>query len=803
MNVCKYLENNVIYLDGGMGTQLAQRGLFPGELPERWNLSHPDVVTQIHLDYFNAGCHVVNTNTFGANLLKFEKKELEEVVSAAINNARTAQITSHSAQPKWVALDIGPTGRMLAPFGDLPFEEAISVFAETVKLGVKFGVDLIFIETMNDSLETKAALLAAKENSDLPVFVSNVYGEDGKLMTGADPAAMIAMLEGMGANAIGMNCSLGPKALEPIAREYCSLASVPVIFKPNAGLPQSRDGKTVYDVSPEEFGAEVSELIRAGVRVVGGCCGTTPAHLSALIKKSKDLDPRPLKDKNITWVSSYSRSVRFDKEPILIGERINPTGKKRFQEALRHHDMDYILKEGIAQEEKGVHILDVNVGLPEIDESSMLQNAVFRLQGILDLPLQIDTSDAVAMEAALRIYNGKAMINSVNGKQESMDKVFPLAKKYGGLVVALTLDEKGIPQDAQGRVAIAKRIIKEAKRYGISKKDLIFDPLALTISSDQSSARETLRAVKAIKNDLGCHTLLGVSNISFGLPSREMINGSFFALALSSGLSAAIVNPNSLEMKKAYFSYRAIAGLDENCADYVAFASSISQGSSLELTSDHQMSFDENQTESRLQRAIVKGLKDEASHLTRQLLEGVDPLAVVQDQIIPALDLVGVAYEKKTLYLPQLLMSAEAAKCAFRVIQESMPEGKGARKFNIVLATVKGDIHDIGKNIVGLLLSNYGFQVSDLGKDVAPETIVKETIRLHAPLVGLSALMTTTVPAMEETIRQLRREAPWCKIVVGGAVLNRAYADAIGADRYAKDAMEAVRYAEEIQNKQR
>ncbi|MBQ9111976.1 MAG: homocysteine S-methyltransferase family protein [Clostridia bacterium] len=800
MKITEYIKQNTVYLDGGMGTLLQARGLAAGELPERWNITHSDIVTGIHKSYYDAGSNVVNTNTFGANILKFSHEELEEIVKSAIDNVRAAMKQSEGEQPKWVALDIGPTGRMLAPYGDFDFEEAVSVFSETVRLGARYGADLVFIETMNDSYETKAALLAAKENCDLPVFVSNAYGEDGKLMTGADPYAMVAMLEGMGADAVGVNCSLGPQALRPVVEKYIECASVPVMLKPNAGLPKVKNGRTVYDVAPDEFAADVSELVRLGVRAAGGCCGTTPEYISAVVRATKGITPLPLTSKNITCVSSYTHAIVFGDAPVLIGERINPTGKKRFKEALKANDMDYILKEGIAQEEKGVHILDVNVGLPDIDEVRMLKNAVCELQAIIDLPLQIDTSDAVAMETALRRYNGKAMINSVNGKRESMDAVFPLAKKYGGLIVALTLDESGIPADAQGRLAIAEKILTEAEKYGIDKKDIIFDPLALTISADNKAAAETLRAVEMIKTRLGCHTSLGVSNVSFGLPERDIITSSFFALALGRGLSAAIMNPYSAEMMKTYFAYRALAGLDDNCAGYIEFAQNMPKQETVTVSAGVTAEAKPSEYKSELQRAVVKGLKDRAAELTAQLIGMVEPLRIVQEEIIPALDIVGEGFEKKTVYLPQLLMSAEAAKSAFEKIKSAMPGDKAADKCRFVIATVKGDIHDIGKNIVKLLLENYGFDVTDLGRDVSPEEVVETVINLKAPVAGLSALMTTTVPAMEDTVRLLHERAPWCKVVVGGAVLNPEYAEQIGADKYAKDAMETVRYAEEINN---
>ncbi|MDD6564375.1 MAG: homocysteine S-methyltransferase family protein [Clostridiales bacterium] len=797
MKITDYIKDNILYLDGGLGTLLQAQGLKSGELPERWNITHSDVLVKIHRDYFDAGSNVVNTNTFGANSLKFDDNELETIIKSAMDNAKKAREMSDTAHEKWIALDLGPTGKMLAPYGDFDFEDAVNVFKKTVELGVKYGADLIFIETMNDSYETKAALLAAKECSDLPVFVSNAYGEDGKLMTGASPSAMVAMLEGMGADAIGVNCSLGPKALSGVVCEYLKYSSLPVILKPNAGLPKSVDGKTVFDVAPDEFACEVRKLIEKGVRLAGGCCGTTPEYIKKLVDTAKDVTPLPIKDKNITFVSSYTHSVEFGSRPVLIGERINPTGKKRFKEALRANDVDYILKEGIAQQEKGVDILDVNVGLPEIDEEKMLKTAVCELQAIIDLPLQIDSSDAVAMETALRRYNGKAMINSVNGKKESMEAVFPLVKKYGGLVVALTLDESGIPDNADDRVNIAEKILNEAKKYGIDKKDIIFDPLALTVSADNNAGKETLRAVKLITEKLDCHTSLGVSNVSFGLPRRDIINSSFFTLAMGNGLSAAIMNPYSTEMMQAYYSFCALAGLDDSCTDYIDFAQNLVVTSS--ATVEKTLEVGKEQYKSELQKAIVKGLKEQAAVLTKALLDTNEALSIVSEEIIPALDIVGSGFEKKTVYLPQLLMSAEAAKSAFEVIKESMSgTDNTSTKATIVIATVKGDIHDIGKNIVKLLLENYGYNVVDLGRDVPPENVVESTVSLHAPIVGLSALMTTTVPAMEETIKLLRKHAPWCKVVVGGAVLTQEYADAIGADHYSKDAMETVRYAEAL-----
>ena len=799
MDFKELLNSNTVILDGGMGTLLQEKGLVAGEKPERWNLSHPEIITDIHRVYFESGSDVVSTNTFGANSLKFDEAELEEIVCAAVKNAREAQKQASLNRPTFVALDIGPTGRLLKPLGDLDFEDAVEVFSKTVRLGVKYGVDLILIETINDSYEAKAALLAAKENSSLPILVSNAYGADGKLMTGASPEAMCALLEGMGADAIGANCSFGPDMLAPIVRRLIAVSSIPVFLKANAGLHFVENGKTKYGIGGKEFAEINRELVLNGLRMVGGCCGTTPEHIKALSDAVKGISPCPITEKNITAVSSYTHTVVFGDSPVLIGERINPTGKKRFKQALREHDIAYILSEGISQEEKGAHILDVNVGLPEIDEAKMLTDAVTELQTVTNLPLQIDTASPYAMETALRRYNGKAMINSVNGKKESMDAVFPLVKKYGGVVVALTLDDNGIPENAEGRVEIAKKILSEAEKYGIKKKDIIFDTLAMTVSADNNAAKATLKALKTIKNELGCHTSLGVSNVSFGLPSRDVINGIFFALALENGLSAAIMNPYSDEMMKTYYAFKALHGLDPNCAEYISASESFGVAVK-EVKEQKDVQPSGETASSELKRAIIKGMKERAGELTTEILSFTDPLSAVNDEIIPALNEVGAGFERGTVYLPQLLMSAEAAKSAFEVIKAKMTatdttvKGKGP----IVIATVKGDIHDIGKNIVKLLLENYGYDVCDLGKDVLPDAVVSKVIELNAPIAALSALMTTTVPAMEETVRLIKEKAPFCKTLVGGAVMNEDYAQMIGADGYAPDAMGAVRLVEEL-----
>lgn len=788
MNIRDFIKNNIVYLDGGMGTLLQKSGLQPGELPEHWNISHPEVIREIHKNYYDSGSNVVNTNTFGANTLKFSIDELDEIICHAVKNADEARKASSGEQEKFIALDVGPTGKLLKPLGDLDFEDAVKIFAETIRLGVKYGVDLITIETMNDSYETKAAVLAAKENSDLPIIVTNAYGENGRLMTGANPAVMAAMLEGMGVDAIGANCSLGPKQLMDVMDELLKYCSVPVAFKPNAGLPKS-DGKvTYYDVDADEFAQDIKLSVENGVRIVGGCCGTTPEYIKKVCELTRGMKPKEIEKKTYSVCTSYNKAVFFGEKPILIGERINPTGKKRFKQALLENDIGYILQEAVNQQAKGVHVLDVNVGLPGIDEAQMLTTSVCELQCVTDLPLQIDSSDPVAMESALRRYNGKAMINSVNGKEENMNAIFPLVKKYGGFVVALTLDEKGIPSTVEGRMKIARKILLTAALYGINKKDIIFDPLAMTVSADKMSAVTTLETVKKITEQLGCNTSLGVSNVSFGLPSRELVNAAFFTTAMENGLSAAIMNPYSARMMEAYYSFNVVKGLDDNCMDFINFASQ----QEVQPTVKHESSL-------TLKEAIEKGLKEKSSEITTAMLGENAPLDIVNSHVIPALDDVGRRFEEKKLFLPQLLMSAEAAKASFEVIKAAMEaDGNSVKKGNIIIATVHGDIHDIGKNIVKLLLENYGYNVIDLGKNVPPETVLNAVIENHAPLVGLSALMTTTVPAMEETVKLVKEKAPWCKTIVGGAVLTQDYADKIGADKYAADAMESVRYAETV-----
>ena len=807
MSLAELMRSGFLLLDGGMGSLLQAQGLRPGEAPETWNLSHPERISAVHRAYYEAGSHLVMANTFGVHPLRYSPGECGQMIRAAVDCVKKAREEARSGQEKYIGLDVGPCGKLLKPLGTVDFEEAVGYYAQVVRMGAACGVDCVFIETMNDSQETRAALLAAKENCGLPVFVSNAYGSDGKLMTGGTPEAMVAMLEGLGADAVGVNCSLGPEALAPIVRRYLAAASVPVLMKPNAGLPQEKDGKTYYTVLQEEFSAQIAALVPEGLRIMGGCCGTTPDYIRAQRQAVEDLQPVRRAAPEKTVIASRGQAVTLGENPVIIGERINPTGKKRLRQALADGDLAYVLNEAIAQEERGAEMLDVNVGTPGIDEAEMLRRVVEELQAITDLPLQLDTADPAAMEQALRVYNGKAMINSVNGKQEVMDAVFPLVKKYGGAVVALTLDEAGIPQTAEGRLAIAGKILSEAEKYGIRRKDILFDPLTMTVSADASAARVTLDALRLIRQETGCATVLGVSNVSFGLPAREVLGSTFLTMALQNGLSAAIMNPLSDAMMGAMISYRTLTERDENCGAYIRFAgtlpakAAVAAGPAVNRPGAEAGKAEEGHG---LRRAVVKGLCREAGRLAREALEGgQDGLVLIRDEIIPALDEVGRGFEEKRIYLPQLMMSAEAAESAFgevRVRNTGKPE-KTEEKCRVVLATVKGDIHDIGKNIVKLLLENYGFEVTDLGKDVAPEDILAAVERLQAPVCGLSALMTTTVPAMAETVELIHEKAPWCRVMVGGAVLTEDYARKINADGYGRDAMAAVRLAETFAGK--
>ena len=864
-----------LFFDGGTGTVLQGMGLKPGELPETWNLKHPDRIVQLHYNYFAAGSNIVNTNTFGAFITKFPL-ELERMIAAAIENANAAREKVLAENPDgnyYIAFDIGSCGKLLKPMGDLDFEDCVNLFKKTFRAAFPFAkesapcgqgkINCVMIETMNDGYESKAAVLAAKEvmeelglldgeagapntRGTLPIIVSNVYDKECRTLSGSTPETMVAMLEGLGVAAVGVNCSLGPLEMKPTVERLCRAASVPVLVKPNAGLPKVVDGRTVFDVPAPQFVEAMEELAALGPMILGGCCGTTPEYIKGISKELGEVSPSlqpasglplpPLRGSNaapqrpasvsptIGCVSSNTRVVYFggQNRPVLIGERINPTGKKKFKEALRSGDIPYIIHQGMEQEEAGAQVLDVNVGLPEIDEKEMMLRVLEELQNVTSLPLQIDTTKPDVMEAALRRYNGKAMINSVNGKQEIMDQVFPLVKKYGGLVVALTLDEDGIPEDSGRRVAIARKIYAEAERYGIKKSDIIIDPLAMAVSSDSRAGIATMETVRAI-HEMGGLTSLGISNVSFGLPLREYVTASFFTLCMGAGLSAAIMNPLQGEMIKAWRCYNLLSGRDENCTDYIEWSTKESERLEALKTAQAQAgvlggvplgegvadktaaqrglgSEGETSPTSNLSNAIIHGLKTDAAAATRELLKTTDSLKIINEHLIPGLDYVGKRFEQKTMYLPQLLMAAEAAKSAFGEIRDFMEKSgkKGAPKGKIIIATVKGDIHDIGKNIVKVLLENYDFEVIDLGKDVPPELVVEACKKDHVMMVGLSALMTTTVAAMEETIKLLRKECPWAKTCVGGAVMTQEYADQIGADFYGKDAMDTVRYALEL-----
>ena len=805
--ILERLGKELLFFDGGMGTLLQAKGLLPGELPETWNLTHPDAVREIHRSYFEAGSDIVLTNTFGANALKFhdDSCSLKEIVFSAVTHVKEAAKQGVKDEREvYTALDIGPTGKLLKPMGDLEFETAYEAFKEVMIYGEEAGADLIHIETMSDTYELKAAVLAAKENTHLPVLVTTIFDERGKLLTGADVLSVVSLLEGLRVDALGINCGMGPDQMMPILQEILKYTSVPVIVKPNAGLPKQRNGETYYDVEPVQFAKTMKEITQTGACVIGGCCGTTPAHIQAMIDVCRGLPVKALEKKPYTVISSYGQAVMLGTGSRIIGERINPTGKKKFKQALKDHDLDYILKEGIMQQDKGAHILDVNVGLPDIDEVSMMKEVITELQSVTSLPLQIDTVNIQAMEQAMRIYNGKPMVNSVSGKQESMDAVFPLIQKYGGVVIGLTLDEEGIPSTADGRVAIAKKIIREAEKYGIEKKDLVIDVLAMTVSSEPEGARTTLEALHRVRYELGVNTVLGVSNISFGLPGRPIINANFYTMAMLQGLSAGIINPASEDMMRSYYAYHALMNLDPNCENYIArYGNANVQFASAPGSAGGQGGQMADGSTMTLKSAIEKGLKEESHQITMGLMQEHKPLDVINEHLIPALDTVGKGFETGTVFLPQLLMSAEAAKAAFAVLKEGLDKSEAGQeqKEKIVLATVKGDIHDIGKNIVKVLLENYSFDVVDLGKDVPPEKIVDTVIGQEIRLVGLSALMTTTVVSMEETIRQLKEKAPWCKVMVGGAVLNQEYADMIGADFYGKDAMQSVYYAQQLLQK--
>ncbi|MBR3341268.1 MAG: homocysteine S-methyltransferase family protein [Clostridiales bacterium] len=796
MGLRERLGKEWLFCDGGTGSILQGLGLKGGELPETWNLTKPDDIKALNRGYFEAGSNIVNTNTFGANRFKFDN--VSEIVSAGVKICQQARKEAGRDNDAYVAIDVGPTGKLLEPMGDLSFNEAVDIFSEIIKAGYEAGGDLVLIETMSDSYEAKAAVVAAHEVCDLPVIVTTVYDESGKLLTGGSVEGTVAMLEGLKVDAIGINCGFGPKQMLPIAERLVACCSLPIVVNPNAGLPRTENGATVYDVDPEEFSQVMEEIAKLGVHVMGGCCGTTPDHISRMIGKVKLVPFTSPVKKQTTYVTSFADCVKIGRKPVIVGERINPTGKKKLQQALRDNNIDYILTEALKQEEAGAHVLDVNVGLPEINEPEMMESVILKIQSVTNLPLQIDTTNIEALERGMRIYNGKPMINSVNGKEENIKAVMPLVAKYGGVLVALPLDESGIPATSDGRIEIARRIYEAADSYGIPRKDIVIDGLAMTISSDPESAIATLDTVRRVRDEFSGHSILGVSNISFGLPARELVNSHFLTMAMQNGLSCAIINPCNGPMMASYRSYNALMNLDPNLGEFINAYKDYVAGTSASSGSAKASSASSGVVLT-LAEAIERGVTGRASEAMKEALDsGRDSLEIINSELIPALDRVGKGFEAGTVFLPQLLMSADAAKAAFAVVKEAMADKPRNTKGQVILATVKGDIHDIGKNIVKVMLENYGYDVIDLGKDVPPEVIVDCAIENNIRVVGLSALMTTTVASMEETIKLLREKKPGTKVVVGGAVMTPEYADKIGADAYAKDAMATVRYCDSV-----
>ncbi len=787
------LGKEVILFDGAMGTVLQQRGLKAGDVPEKLNIEQSKEIVDIHKSYLEAGAEILTTNTFGANTLKMEEIDysVEEVIAAAVENARAAVMESGIQAA--VALDMGPLGELLEPMGSLTFEEAYNLYQQQVLVGVEYGADLIHIETIADLYEARAAVLAAKENSNLPVFCTLTFEEDGRTFTGGSIRSMISVLEGLGVDGIGLNCSLGPEKLEPLVEEVLKYSETPVILQANAGLPVVEDGETVFKISPEEYFKPISRLYEKGLAVIGGCCGTNEDFIALIAENLKN---KKVKNRTVTsesLVCSPSQYLKLDGVNV-VGERINPTGKAAFKQALRNGDLDHILKVAVEEVDAGADILDVNLGLPEIDEKEMMVKVIKELQGILDIPLQIDSSDPEVIEEALRYYNGTAIVNSVNGEIKVLENTLPAVKKYGAAVIGLTMDDNGIPDTAAGRFKIAERIVKKAAEYGIHRNKIIIDCLTLTASAQQEGVKETLKALKMVKEKFGVKTTLGVSNVSFGLPARPILNRTFLSMALYQGLNLPIIDPNDEEMMAAVKAAAVLNNIDRGAAKYIEYMAETEADSN---SSDQKI---DKKEESDLQTVIVKGLKSEAARLTKNLLKDRDALEVVNKYLIPALDIVGERYEKGEIFLPQLVQSAETVKEAFSVLKEEMARtgGRDITKGKIVMATVKGDVHDIGKNIVKTVLENYGYQIIDLGRNVNIKEVVAAVRENKVRLLGLSALMTTTVKNMEKTIKAVREEAPDCKIMVGGAVLTTDYAEMIEADFYARDAKEAVEIAKKI-----
>ena len=787
-------KGEIILFDGAMGTMLQANGMTGGELPERYNLEKPEIIEKIHLEYLVAGADVITTNTFGANSHKLEESGLKvkEVIEAAVSCARKA--IEKNGQEAYVALDIGPVGQLMEPMGTLSFDDVYELVKEQAVAGEKAGCDLVLLETMTDIYELKAAVLAVKENTSLPVLTTMTFEANGRSLTGTDPETMVNILEGLGVDALGMNCSLGPIESKVILEDILKYATFPVMIQPNAGLPVIKEGKTVYSITEDQFVEAAAEFLEAGISIMGGCCGTTPSYIGKLkqLVQGKRVVKREVVFK--TKISSPVTSLTIGEDFVIIGERINPTGKKKMKEALLEDNLQYIIEEAITQEKAGAHALDVNVGLPKIDEPAKIVEVIKLIQEISNLPLQIDSADIEALERGCRYYNGKALINSVNGKAESMEAVFPIAQKYGSCIIALTLDEGGIPNTAEERYAIAKKIMDTAAVYGIPKENIIIDSLVLTASAQQKEVMETVKTLAMVKEKLGLKTSLGVSNVSFGLPNRPLINKTFLTMAMTMGLDVAIINPMNKDMIEAIDSFRVLANLDRDAVDFVARYGGQTEGEAVVSQKDRSVA------DYSLQEIIIGGLKDKAAEKTIEILKDKTPLEIVNGDLMPALNIVGDGFEKGKIFLPQLIQSAETVKASFGVLKEAMTkEGRSeVKKGKVILATVKGDIHDIGKNIVKVLMENYGFEVFDLGKDVDPDKIIAVAKEKEVDIIGLSALMTTTVKSMEETILKLRTSGVVVPVMVGGAVLTLEYADMIGADFYGKDAKEAVSIAHKV-----
>lgn len=798
MNFKEFMKKNIVIFDGAMGTQLQKKGLRLGEVPEILNITDRNKIAEIHREYIDAGARVITTNTFGANELKLERTgyTVEEIIHGAVMAAKDAVhvYDSNNADNVYIALDIGPIGELLEPMGNLTFGGAYEIFKRQIIQGVKSGVDLILIETMTDLYEMKAAVLAAKENSDIPVIATMSFEKDHRTFTGCLPSSMALTLEGLGVDALGINCSLGPKEIKPILRELLQWTNISVLVQANAGLPVVKDGETYYNVTPSEFADEVLEFTKLGVSLVGGCCGTNPEYIKEVTERLKNLVPAEIERKGFTALCTPTNTVVVDRVKV-IGERINPTGKKMLKEALKNNDMDYILRQGVSQVEAGAEILDVNVGLREIDQKEMMVKLVKSLQTVTDAPLQIDSSEPAVIEAGLRYYNGKAIVNSVNGEEKVLESILPIVKKYGAAVVGLTLDERGIPDNAADRYEIAEKIVKKAESFGIRREDVYIDGLTLTCSAQQKEVAETIKTLEMVKKGLGVKTVLGVSNISFGMPNRGLINETFLAIAMAAGLDLPIINPNDAAMMDKVYAFNVLYNHDKGSKEYIK-----RYGENSEIKSS-EVQKKEDKADINLKELVIKGLRDNAASATRELLKNRDELYIVNEYLIPALDKVGDDFEKGIIFLPQLIQSAETVKSSFDVLKESLKgkENSGISSGKIILATVKGDIHDIGKNIVKVILENYNYEIIDLGKDVPVESIVQEAAKYDEPIiVGLSALMTTTMKSMEETIKQLRQKGIRCTIVVGGAVLTSEYAKNMGADYYAKDAKEAVEIAKKV-----